>query len=82
MERANFLERIAGGDRVNQEESFTSAHVLLAHSSVGSERQGLLAAEYYSPIFLLTSGVEDVEQCDFFIDNALLAVRVYVTITQ
>lgn len=60
MESTNFLERIAGGDRVNQEEAFASAHVLLPHSS----------------IFLLTSGVEDVEQCDFFIDDALLAVRV------
>jgi hypothetical protein len=81
MESTNFLERIAGGDRVNQEEAFASAHVLLPHSSVGSERQGLSAAEYYSPIFLLTGGVEDVEQCDFFIDDALLAVRVYLAIT-
>lgn len=60
MEGADFLERIAGGDRVNEEEAFTSAHVLLAHSSV----------------FLLTSGVEDVEQCDLFVDDTLLAVRV------
>lgn len=60
MESANFLERVAGGDRVNEEEAFTSAHVLLAHGSV----------------FLLTSGVEDVEQCDLFINDALLAVRV------
>lgn len=60
MESANFLERIAGGDGVNEEESFTGAHVLLAHSSV----------------FLLTSGVKDVEQCDLLVDDALLAVRV------
>lgn len=80
MESANFLERVAGGDRVNEEEAFTSAHVLLAHGSVKSERQGLSAVEYHSPVFLLTSGVEDVEQCDLFINDALLAVRVYVTI--
>lgn len=60
MESANFLKRIAGGDRVNEEEAFTSAHVLLAHS----------------PVFLLTSRVEDVEQRDLIIDDALLAVRV------
>jgi hypothetical protein len=74
MESANFLERITGGDGVNEEEAFTSAHVLLAHSSVGSEWQGLSAVEYYSPVFLLTSGVEDVEQCDLFIDDALFTV--------
>lgn len=60
MESANFLERIAGSDGVNEEEAFTSAHVLFAHCS----------------IFLLAGSVEDVEQRDLIIDDALLAVRV------
>jgi hypothetical protein len=40
VERADLLERIAGGDGVNEEETFTGAHVLLAHSSAWSEWQG------------------------------------------
>jgi hypothetical protein len=40
VERADLLERITGGDGVNEEETFTGAHVLFAHSSAWSEWQG------------------------------------------
>jgi len=60
VESANFLERIAGGDGVDEEKTFTGAHVLLAHSS----------------IFLLTSGIKDVKQCDLLVNDTLFAVRV------
>ena len=36
MERAYFLERVAGGDGVDEKESLACAHVLFAHSTTGS----------------------------------------------
>jgi hypothetical protein len=74
VESANFLERIAGGDGVDEEKTFTGAHVLLAHSSVESEWQASSAAKCHLPIFFLTSGVKDVKQCDLLVDDALFAV--------
>ena len=35
MEGANFLERIARGDGVDQEETLARAHILFAHSTEG-----------------------------------------------
>lgn len=80
VESANFLERIAGGNGVDEEKTFTSAHVLLAHSSVGGEWQASSAVKYHLPVFFLTGSVKDVKQCDLLVDNALFAVRVYATI--
>lgn len=33
VERADFLERVARGDRVDEQEAFAGPHVLLAHST-------------------------------------------------
>lgn len=77
MESANFLERVAGGDRVYEEKTFTGAHVLLAHSSAGSEWQGPPESKYHTPIFFLASRIKDVKQCDLIVDDALFSVRVY-----
>jgi len=61
VECANFLERVARGDGVNKEKTFSSAHVLLAHCSAESEWQGLPAAKYHLPVFFLTSRIEYVK---------------------
>jgi len=60
VESADFLERVAGCDGVDEQEPFACAHVLLTHRSV----------------FFLPSGIQYVQQCDLLIDHALLAVRV------
>lgn len=56
--RHDFLKGLARGDRVDQKEAFSRAHVLLSHGRV----------------FLLASRVQNVQQGDFIIDHALLAV--------
>jgi len=61
MECADFFKGVAGGDAVNEEEAFACAHVLLAHCS----------------IFFLTCCVQNVQQSDLFVDQALLAIRVF-----
>ena len=37
MERADFLERVPGGDGVDEQESFACAHVLFPHGAVSQE---------------------------------------------
>jgi len=61
VEGTDLLEGVAGGDGVDEEEAFACAHVLLSHRTV----------------FFLAGGVEDVEEGYFFVDHALLAVRVF-----
>lgn len=34
MESADFVERVSGGDGVDEEESFSGAHVLFTHCAV------------------------------------------------
>ena len=58
LECDNFLEALSRGDAVDKQETFAGSHVLLTHSRV----------------LLLTGGVEDVEQRDLLVDNALLPV--------
>jgi len=56
VESANFLERIAGGDGVDEEKTFTGTH-----NSVESEQQASSAAKNHLLIFFLTSYVKDVK---------------------
>lgn len=61
LEDSNFLKTLARCDGVDKQKSFSSAHVLLAHGAV----------------LFLAGGIENVEESDFIIDDALLAIRVY-----
>lgn len=60
LESRDFLEALPRRDGVDKQEAFTGAHVLLAHGRV----------------LLLTGGIEDVEQGNLIVNDALLAVRV------
>ena len=60
LESRDFLEALPGRDGVDEQEAFTGAHVLLAHGRV----------------LFLTGGIEDVEQGNLIVNDALLAVRV------
>lgn len=54
----DFLKALLRGDAVHQKETFARAHVLLSHCAV----------------LLLTCSIEDVQQRDLVINDALLAV--------
>ena len=60
LECDDLFERLPRGYGVDEQEAFARSHVLLSHCRV----------------FLLPGGIEHVEECDFVIDNALLAVRI------
>ena len=60
LESRDFLEALSRRDGVDEQEAFASAHVLLSHGRV----------------LLLTGGIEDVEQGNLIVNDALLAVRV------
>jgi len=60
LECDDLFERLPLGYGVDKQETFTGPHVLLSHCRV----------------FLLTCGIEHIEECDFVIDNTLLAIRV------
>lgn len=60
LESGDFLETLARCDGVDEQETFTRAHVLLSHGAV----------------LLLAGGIEDVEKGDFIVNDTLLAVRV------
>jgi len=60
VEGADFLERTAGGDGIDEEEALAGAHILLPHRA----------------IFLLTSRVENIEQCDLVVNHTLLSVGI------
>jgi len=60
LKRPDLLERLSRGDAVDEEETFTSTHVLFSHGRV----------------LFLTGGIENIEEGNFFIDNTLLAVGV------
>lgn len=60
LESGNFLEALAGVDGVDEQETLAGPHVLLSHGRV----------------FLLTGGIEDIEQSDLIVNDALLAVGV------
>jgi hypothetical protein len=64
LEGCDFLEALPGCDGVDQQETLSGSHVLLSHRR----------------IFLLASGIEDVEKCDFIVNDTLLAVRVCAVI--
>jgi len=75
----DFLERIARGDRVHQEEALSGAHVLLPHGTNHASsvrRLDHIQKNKNTPIFLLSGRVEDIKQRYFLIDDTLLAVRV------
>jgi len=61
VEGADFLERIAGGDRVDEKEALAGSHVLLPHST----------------IFFLSSRIQHVEKGNLLINDALLSVRIF-----
>jgi len=46
VERADFLKRVARRDRVDEEEAFTSTHVLFTHSSVNKRLVYFYASEW------------------------------------
>ena len=60
LECHDLLVALAGRDAVHQQEPFTCSHVLLAHRR----------------ILFLTGRVEDIEERDFIVNHALLAVGV------
>jgi hypothetical protein len=60
LEGGDFLEALAGCDVVDQKETLSCPHVLLAHGTV----------------LLLTSGIENVEKSDLIVDVTLLAIRI------
>ena len=64
VERAYLLERAAGCDGVDEEESLACAHELFAQS-----RRGV-------PIFFLTWHVHNIEQHHFVINHTLLSERI------
>lgn len=61
VECADFFERVAGGDRIYEKETLSRAHVLLTHGTV----------------LLLSSRVQNIEQRDLLINDALLPVGVF-----
>lgn len=61
LECCNLLEALAGCDGVHEQETLASPHVLLSHSRV----------------FLLTGGIENIEQSHLIVNDTLLAVRVW-----
>lgn len=60
VEDADFFEGVSGRDGVDQKEALASSHVLLPHGA----------------IFLLASRVEDVEEGNLVVNDALLPVRI------
>lgn len=60
LEGLDFFEGLAVVDGVDEQKAFTGAHVLLPHGRV----------------LLLAGSIEDVQQGDFVVDDALLAVGV------
>lgn len=60
LESHDFDEARTARNRVNEQESFPGAHVLLAHGGV----------------LLLSGSIQNVEERDFVIDDTLLAIRV------
>lgn len=92
MEGADLVKGIPRSDRVHQEEAFACSHVLLAHGSVGrgarcamsecvAPREALTPARRGgdSRVLFLTRGIQNIEQCDLFVNHALLPVRISVT---
>lgn len=79
MESADFLERVARSDGVDQEEALSRTHVLLTH---GTARNAWLwtrtskAGRKHVPVFLLAGGIQDVEERNLIVDHALLTVRI------
>lgn len=61
LECGDFLEALAGSDGVDEQEALACAHILLSHGAV----------------LFLASGIEDIEEGDFIVNDALLAVGVY-----
>lgn len=61
LEGVDFVEALTRGDGVNEQEAFASAHVLLTHGHV----------------LFLAGGIEDIEEGVFFVNLALLAIRIY-----
>lgn len=60
LECCNFLETLPGCNRVNEQESLAGPHILLPHRGV----------------FFLAGGIENVEQGNLIVNNALLSVGV------
>jgi len=60
VESRDFFKGVARGDRVNQKETLSRAHVLFPHGAV----------------FFLSCSIEDVEKRYLVVDDTLLAVRV------
>jgi len=60
-EARHFVKAGAGGDTVHAQEALARPHVLISHRRV----------------LFLPRGIEDVEQAGLFVDNHLLAVRIF-----
>jgi hypothetical protein len=60
LERQDFLETLSARDAVHQQEALARSHILLSHRR----------------IFFLARGIKDIEQCNLFVDHALLAVGI------
>ena len=84
VEGADFLERVARCDRIDEEETFTGAHILLAHSTVSSKIHLVIACadngiyDCCAPVFFLSCRVQHIKKCDLLVDYALFSVRVWL----
>lgn len=82
MESPDFVERVARGNRVNKKEALSRPHVLLAHcpapptSHQYNRMRRWEERRKNARVFLLSSGIQYVQQRNLLIDHALLAVRV------
>jgi len=61
VEGADLLEGVSRSDGIDEKEALARAHVLLTHGTV----------------FLLASGIQDVEEGNLLVNDTLLAVRVF-----
>lgn len=60
LEGQDLLKALPGGDRVDEQKALAGPHVLFPHGRV----------------LFLTGGIEDVEQGDFVVDDALFSVGI------
>jgi len=83
VERGDFFEGVPGGDRIDQEEALSGAHVLLPHgaawlSSV-SPCQSMRSVD--KPVFFLSCRIQDVQQGHLIVNDTLLAIRIFDCLT-
>jgi hypothetical protein len=97
VERRNFFKRVARGDRIDEQEALSGAHVLLTHCAVYVKNLLIGLSEMVlcvrsqsrqpgrgrldGPVFFLAGRIEHVKKRDLVVDHALLAIRVFDGLT-